>query len=235
VLRECSRQHLRRDDGACHSRIVHTAALDVAHATLWTIVNRNPYSTAGPQLVLPFHEGTHYYDPWNGVELTPQRNRDKVTLEFPVEANGYGAILATAERTEELPTPISPEYIQEGQFDRESGYACTLRLLNMLPRPTAIFTASDFMATGALSAIKVCKLKCPDAVSVVSLGSTFRWSRLHRTHRTRADQYLSAQLLYQLGYTAARLLLDRINGEDFPPQNLVLDIELKIRDSVRRI
>jgi len=71
-------------------------------ATLWTIVNRNPYSTAGPQLVLPFHERTRYYDLWNGVELTPQRSSDKVTLEFPMEANGYGAILATAERTEEL-------------------------------------------------------------------------------------------------------------------------------------
>jgi len=124
---------------------------------------------------------------------------------------------------------ISPEYIQEGQFDRESGYACTLRLLNMLPRPTAIFTASDLMATGALSAIKASKLKCPDDVSVVSFDG------LAFTELTEPALTSIFQPSYQLGYTAARLLLDRINGEDFPPQNLVLDTELKIRDSVRRI
>ncbi|ADV83061.1 transcriptional regulator, LacI family [Terriglobus saanensis SP1PR4] len=124
---------------------------------------------------------------------------------------------------------ISPEYIQEGQFDRESGYTCTLRLLNMLPRPTAIFTASDLMATGALAAIKASKLKCPDDISIVSFDG------LAFTELTEPALTSIFQPSYQLGYTAARLLLDRINGEDFPPQNVMLDTELKIRDSVRRI
>jgi formylglycine-generating enzyme required for sulfatase activity len=45
----------------------------------------------------------HYYDLWNGTELNPQSEGDKIVLEFPIEANGYGAILAV---------PSAPEGLQ---------------------------------------------------------------------------------------------------------------------------
>lgn len=71
-------------------------------ATLWTIVNRNMYPVGGSELTLPFRENTRYYDLWNGVELTPQKNGEKITLAFSIEANGYGVILATSEHAEDL-------------------------------------------------------------------------------------------------------------------------------------
>ncbi len=65
--------------------------------TLWTIVNRNSYAVAGEQLVVPFSAGMRYYDLWNGSELKGRRRGDQVVLEFPLEANGYGAVLAAVE------------------------------------------------------------------------------------------------------------------------------------------
>jgi gamma-glutamyl hercynylcysteine S-oxide synthase len=71
--------------------------------TLWTIVNRNSYPQTGRQMVLRSQAGMHYYDLWNGTELKPQSEGDKIVLEFPIEANGYGAILAA---------PSAPEGLQ---------------------------------------------------------------------------------------------------------------------------
>ncbi|WP_254060076.1 LacI family DNA-binding transcriptional regulator [Granulicella sp. L56] len=124
---------------------------------------------------------------------------------------------------------VLSEYLQSGSFDQESGYACTLRLLNLLPRPTAIFTASDLMAVGALAAVKNQKLKCPKDVSIISFDG------LAFTQMTEPAITSIFQPSYQLGYSAVRLLLERINGMDSPPQDIVLDTELKMKDSVRRL
>jgi formylglycine-generating enzyme required for sulfatase activity len=78
-----------------------------ASATLWTIVNRNSYPVAGRQMTIPFQEGMRYYDLWNGVELKSTRGGDAITLEFPLEANGFGAILATSVQDHELQTLLA--------------------------------------------------------------------------------------------------------------------------------
>ena len=62
---------------------------------------------------------------------------------------------------------ITPEYVQETRFDRDSGYRSALRLLNMLPRPTAIFAANDMVALGALLAVRELGLRCPKDVSII--------------------------------------------------------------------
>ena len=63
--------------------------------TAFTIVNRNAYTVSGPQIDLPYAPGTHYFDLYHGVELHPALNGQTATLAFDLEANGYGAILAT--------------------------------------------------------------------------------------------------------------------------------------------
>jgi formylglycine-generating enzyme required for sulfatase activity len=67
-----------------------------AKQTLWTLVNRNAYAVAGGQLRIPTVAGAHYFDLWNGVELHPIVEEGHTTLEFPIEANGFGAVLETA-------------------------------------------------------------------------------------------------------------------------------------------
>ncbi len=70
--------------------------------TLWTLVNRNAYAVDGGQLRLPQEPGAHYYDLWHGVELKPHVEDGSVTLDFAMEAHGYGAVLETRQSAAEL-------------------------------------------------------------------------------------------------------------------------------------
>lgn len=70
---------------------------------LWTIVNRNEYDVDGPQMELTAANGVHYYDLYHGTELTPeQRDGGRIALSFPIEAHGYGAVLASRGAPEKI-------------------------------------------------------------------------------------------------------------------------------------
>jgi iron(II)-dependent oxidoreductase len=74
--------------------------------TVWTIVNRNEYDVDGKQMIVPDAKGMRYFDLYHGAELVPVQEGGKTVLSFPMEAHGYGAILATmqppSERVEAL-------------------------------------------------------------------------------------------------------------------------------------
>jgi iron(II)-dependent oxidoreductase len=67
----------------------------LAGQTVWTIVNRSEYDLEGQQMAVPAETGMHYYDLYHGVELTPRTTGKVTTLSFPIEAHGFGAILAS--------------------------------------------------------------------------------------------------------------------------------------------
>ena len=63
--------------------------------TVWTLVNRNSYAVSGAQVEVPYSAGERFYDLWHGLELQPVVSGDKASLAFNLEANGYGALLAS--------------------------------------------------------------------------------------------------------------------------------------------
>ncbi|HVU28275.1 MAG TPA: SUMF1/EgtB/PvdO family nonheme iron enzyme [Verrucomicrobiae bacterium] len=67
---------------------------------LWTLVNRAEYDISGTQLRVQHKNGTRYFDLWHGIELKPVLTTNNgvlfADLDFEMEANGYGAILATS-------------------------------------------------------------------------------------------------------------------------------------------
>jgi formylglycine-generating enzyme required for sulfatase activity len=63
--------------------------------TVWTIVNRNEYDVTGRQISVPSKPGVRYFDLYHGVELKPDHEDGKDILSFPIEAHGFGAVLAT--------------------------------------------------------------------------------------------------------------------------------------------
>src|SRR6266568_2508496 len=67
----------------------------IGQQTVWTIVNRNEYDVTGRQMTVPFGKGMRYFDLYHGVELTPALDGDQSVLEFTIEAQAYGAVLAT--------------------------------------------------------------------------------------------------------------------------------------------
>ena len=121
---------------------------------------------------------------------------------------------------------IEPEFVQEARFDTASGYQAALRVLRMLPRPTAIFACNDLMAFGVLQAARELNLRCPDDVSIAGFDS------LEFTKFTDPSLTSVYQPGYQLGATAARLLLQRVDGLRSAPKKVLLPTELKRRNSV---
>ncbi|MGB7438009.1 MAG: substrate-binding domain-containing protein [Candidatus Acidiferrum sp.] len=124
---------------------------------------------------------------------------------------------------------LPPEFIQEAEFNTRSGFRVAKRLLRMLPRPTAVFACNDLMALGVLHAVHDLGLRCPEDVSL------FGFDNLEFCEYTSPALSSVFQPGYQLGATAARLLLDRINGLSQKPKRILLETELKIRSSVAAI
>lgn len=127
---------------------------------------------------------------------------------------------------EEARLPVAPEYQKESHFDVAGGRAKALLLLRMLPRPTAVFAANDLIALGVIEAVRELGLHCPADVSVIGFDD-LAFSAL-------IDPPLASvyQPGYQLGATAARILIDRVRGDDGPARHVVLPTELRIRNSV---
>ncbi len=122
--------------------------------------------------------------------------------------------------------PLVPEYIQEGRFERLSGYEKTMVLLRFFPPPTAIFAANDLVALGVLSALRELGLRCPEDVSLVGFDD------LEVSAFTNPALTTVAQPSYQMGARAAALLFERLRGTRTQPQHVVLDTVLKARHSV---
>ena len=121
---------------------------------------------------------------------------------------------------------LSPGYTQETTFDKQGGYAKTLILLRLIPRPTAIFAGNDMIALGALLAIRDAGLRCPEEISLMGFDD------LDLAETTNPSLSSVSQSGYQLGSEAARLLLDRRAGDTSPAKHIVLETSLTLRHSV---
>jgi len=78
-----------------HSYGVYSSRWPLGQQTVWTIVNRNNYDVTGPQMDVPLTPGMRYFDLYRGTELKPDAEGRSALLSFDLEANGYGAVLAT--------------------------------------------------------------------------------------------------------------------------------------------
>lgn len=129
----------------------------------------------------------------------------------------------------ELLLPVQEELIREGQFDIKSGYEQAKWLLSLADRPTALFVFNAAMSMATLRAIFDCGLKCPEDVALVSFDD-LAWFDLIQPRVTAV-----AQPSYELGSTAAQILLKRMSGQlATPPQRTFLKTELIVRESSNR-
>lgn len=115
--------------------------------------------------------------------------------------------------------PVLPELVQIGSPKEDFGYRATLRLLDLPEPPTALFLANNLLTLGALKAIVERGLRVPEDIA---LGA------FDRTHWTpfQPVQIVVAQPTYELGRTAASLLLQRIVDRTRPVQEIVLEASL---------
>jgi len=107
----------------------------------------------------------------------------------------------------------------------EAGRATALKLLENGRRPDAIFTSNSLLTAGALMAIREQRVSVPDEVGLVGFDET-TWGALVEPAIT-----IIAQPTYEIGTTAAELLLQRVERPDRSPRKVILQGELVIRGS----
>ena len=126
--------------------------------------------------------------------------------------------------------PPASEIIVSGGFSQESGYASIQQIMSMDPCPTALFTGNNFIALGALRALRDAGLRMPQDISVVSFDD--------QPSEFCVEPFLTVvvQPAYEIGKLATELLLARLTGsapETY--QEIVLATELIVRKSTRQI
>lgn len=116
--------------------------------------------------------------------------------------------------------------ILHGKFSVESGFEMAKRALQQSPRPTAFFTANNFIAVGALRALRDAGLRVPEDISVVAFDD------LPEVFIIEPFLTVLRQPAYEIGMRATSLLLDRLTGKTTaPPQEIILAGELIARRS----
>ena len=122
---------------------------------------------------------------------------------------------------------IEPEadLMQAGNYTPASGFKAMQKLLDVFPRPTAIFVASDVVSLGAIRAIKQAGLRIPQDIAVVGFDDI-----------PMAD-YFDPPLTtihipsYGLGWASGERLVRLVQGEVLDQDGMLLESELVIRSS----
>ena len=122
--------------------------------------------------------------------LTRVRQRGYEQIQSPITAGvtdiscpifGFDGHVAAAltipylhARDSSLPTTVrqTRSLIAEGNYTFDSGVAAAERLLDLAPRPTAIFASNDEMATGVVFAARQRGIKVPEELSIIGFDDT---------------------------------------------------------------
>ena len=109
---------------------------------------------------------------------------------------------------EEEGAALRPEWIAEGDFRMESGYACMKEMLRLDPRPRAMIFGNNYLAYGAMNAIREAGLRVPEDIAVASFDA--------QDHTGLITPLITSinQPVQQIGEHAAEIILSRLSGED---------------------
>jgi DNA-binding LacI/PurR family transcriptional regulator len=112
-----------------------------------------------------------------------------------------------------------------GNYDPQSGYQAMLSLLDVEPRPTALFAMNDVMAFGAMAAIQESGLCVPQDIAVVGFDdiplARYTTPALTTIHAPDTEQ----------GIVASEMIMNLIEGRKPSEFHTLLKTELTIRNS----
>jgi LacI family transcriptional regulator len=143
-------------------------------------------------------------------------------------ANGYARYQGYKRAMEDAGIPLREDYVRIGNYRYESGIEATKYFLGLPERPTAIFSATDEMAIGAIHTIQDEGMKVPDDISVISVDNS-RMASMVRPQLSAA-----AQPMYDIGAVSMRLLTKLMNKESVDQAKFLLPHEMVQRQSVSR-
>jgi DNA-binding LacI/PurR family transcriptional regulator len=120
---------------------------------------------------------------------------------------------------------LDEKLVVHGAFKQSAGYSAMQQLLDLANPPTAVFAGSNLLTMGALQAIHERRLVIPDQIAIVGFDE-MPWAMSLRPPLTTV-----AQPAFEVGRTAAELLLARVREPSLPRRQVVLETRLIIRSS----
>lgn len=124
--------------------------------------------------------------------------------------------------------PVDERLIVGDDFRNYNGYLETKLLLKLQDPPTAIFTAGDLIALGALEALKEDRCQVPQNMSLITFDDPSFATYLSPALTT------VAQPVEKMGEMAVRLLFRRLRQPEAERRRILLEPRLIVRDSVMR-
>ncbi|GCE09001.1 LacI family DNA-binding transcriptional regulator [Dictyobacter aurantiacus] len=121
--------------------------------------------------------------------------------------------------------PVVPEYIRHTQPRVESGKAAATALLRLPQPPDALLTSNSLTLEGALQAIRESNLSMPADIALAGFDET-SWTVLVQPPIT-----IISQPTYEIGKTAAELLIQRIIDPSRSSRQVMLRGQLHVRGS----
>ncbi len=108
-----------------------------------------------------------------------------------------------------------------GRYTRGSGYEMAQRALAASPPPQALFAGNNFIADGAVEALREAHLRAPEEMALVV------FDRMPAAWGAGIFAATAEQPAYEMGIQATELLIQRLNGEGPPgPQEIVLPVKI---------
>jgi len=141
---------------------------------------------------------------------------------------GIGRCKGYVQALREAGMRVRRDFILDVQGEA-GGYEGAKRLLQLNPRPDAIFATGDSIAIGAMRAIQESGLRMPTDIGIIGVG------RIQYTEYLRVPLSTVDQHSVEAGKSAASILLRMIDGEPACSAPVLLEPTLVVRDSSCRI
>lgn len=175
------------------------------------------------RLLLEEYEGTYQaisYLIKKGHKNIGMIKEDTRYYQLEERFNGYAQALKDAH------LPVKNQHIVVAGLEMKGGYEAAKKLLQQKGL-TAIFCSNDTMAVGCYRAIYEQGLHIPEDISVVGFDG-LEWTQYLTPALTTIEQPI-----FEIGFTAAKFMLDAI---EFPKRripNKIFETKLRFRESVK--
>ncbi len=127
---------------------------------------------------------------------------------------------------EDAGVPVDERLIFHRSFTQQAGYEMTTAVVEVSPRPTALFAVNNFIAIGAIRALRAAGLRVPEDMALVAFDD------LPLTLIIEPFLTVASQPAYEMGQRATELLLSRLaGGGEENPVEIVLPTVLTVRSS----